>query len=101
MAKHAGLPWDLILSAELARHYKPDREAYLTAVSLLDLKPAEVMMCAAHSIDLVAARSCGLRTAFIFRPDEFGSTGTPNRATGGQFDVVSTSTLDLAAKLGA
>ena len=29
MAKHAGLPWDLILSAELARHYKPDREATL------------------------------------------------------------------------
>jgi 2-haloacid dehalogenase len=35
MGKHAGIPWDLILSAELARHYKPDREAYLTAVSLL------------------------------------------------------------------
>ena len=52
MAKHAGLPWDLILSAELARHYKPDREAYLTAVSLLGLKPEEVMMCAAHLGDL-------------------------------------------------
>ena len=39
MAKNAGLPWDLILSAELARHYKPDREAYLTAVELLGLKP--------------------------------------------------------------
>jgi 2-haloacid dehalogenase len=24
MAKHAGLPWDLILSAELFEHYKPD-----------------------------------------------------------------------------
>jgi len=23
MAKHAGLPWDLILSAEVFRHYKP------------------------------------------------------------------------------
>src|SRR5690242_18036719 len=44
MAKHAGLPWDLILSAELGRHYKPDREAYLTAVSLLELKPGEAMM---------------------------------------------------------
>src|SRR5580658_8124245 len=57
MAKHAGLPWDLILSAELARHYKPDREAYLTAVGLLELKPGEVMMCAAHSNDLMSARS--------------------------------------------
>jgi 2-haloacid dehalogenase len=68
MAKRAGLPWDLILSAELARHYKPDPEAYLVSVSLLGLQPAEVMMCAAHTSDLVAARACGLRTAFIHRP---------------------------------
>jgi 2-haloacid dehalogenase len=68
MAKHAGLPWDLILSAELAKHYKPDREAYLTAVELLGLKPEEVMMVAAHTGDLNAARSFGLRTGFIYRP---------------------------------
>src|SRR5580693_2795250 len=61
MGKHAGLPWDLILSAELAKHYKPDREAYLTAASLLELKPEEVMMCAAHAADLRSARSFGLR----------------------------------------
>jgi 2-haloacid dehalogenase len=101
MAKHAGLPWDLILSAELARHYKADREAYLTAVSLLQLKPEEVMMCAAHSIDLIAARSFGLRTGFIYRPDEFGSTGKADEAKPGDFDVVSSDILDLAAQLGA
>ena len=28
LAKHAGLPLDCILGAELARHYKPDREVY-------------------------------------------------------------------------
>ena len=67
MAKHAGIPWDLIPSAELARHYKPDREAYFTAASLLELEPQEVMMCAAHSNDLLAARDCGLRTGFIHR----------------------------------
>src|ERR1700689_3118358 len=72
MAKHAGIPWDLILSAELARHYKPDREAYLIAVELLGLKPEEVTMVAAHRGDLEAARRCGLRTAFLHRPDEFG-----------------------------
>src|SRR5689334_10162991 len=72
MAKNAGLPWDLILSAELARHYKPDREAYLTAVELLSLKPHEVMMVAAHRSDLAAARSFGLRTGFIHRPNEYG-----------------------------
>jgi 2-haloacid dehalogenase len=101
MAKHAGLPWDLILSAELARHYKPDREAYLTAVSLLELKPEEVMMCAAHTIDLVAARGCGLRTGFIHRPDEFGSAAKADEAKAGDFDVVAGGMADFAAKLGA
>jgi 2-haloacid dehalogenase len=101
MAKHAGLPWDLILSAELARHYKPDREVYLTAASLLDLKPAQVMMCAAHSIDLTAARGCGLRTGFIHRPNEFGQSGKPDDAQPGDFDVVSRDIVDLASKLGA
>src|SRR5438552_14852837 len=72
MAKHVGLPWDLILSAELAHHYKPDREAYLTAVDLLGLKPSEVMMAAAHLGDLSAARGLGLRTGFVHRPNERG-----------------------------
>jgi 2-haloacid dehalogenase len=101
MAKHAGLPWDLILSAELAKHYKPDREAYLTAVELLQLKPAQVMMCAAHSIDLTAARNCGLQTGFIHRPHEFGARRVADEASPGDFDVVSTAgMLDFASKLG-
>jgi 2-haloacid dehalogenase len=101
MAKHAGLPWDLILSAELAKHYKPDRECYLTAVELLSLKPEEVMMVAAHSSDLEAARSFGLRTGFIYRPDEFGPARKPAKAAPGQFDVVSNDAVDLATQMGA
>jgi 2-haloacid dehalogenase len=50
VAKTAGLPWDLILSAELAKHYKPDREAYMTAVALLGLQPGQVMMVATSMI---------------------------------------------------
>ena len=101
MAKHAGLPWDLILSAELAKHYKPDREAYLTAVGLLELEPGQVMMCAAHTGDLAAARNCGLRTAFIRRPAEFGPHGKTDEVRPGDFDIVSSDILDLASKLGA
>ena len=101
MAKHSGLPWDLILGAELARHYKPDREAYLTSVSLLGLKPEEVMMCAAHSGDLNAARSFGLRTGFIHRPNEYGPVRQADNAKPEDFDIVSGSMLDLAAKAGA
>jgi 2-haloacid dehalogenase len=101
MARHAGIPWDLILSAELAKHYKPDREAYLTAVDLLELKSEEVMMCAAHSGDLMSARSFGLRTGFIHRPNEYGPARKADDARPGEFDVVSADMLDLASKLGA
>ncbi len=100
MAKRAGLPWDLILSAELGRHYKPDRESYLTAVELLSLKPEEVMMTAAHRGDLEAARSFGLRTGFIHRPNEYGPTRRADTAKSGDFDVVASDMLDLASKMG-
>src|SRR5215470_8630135 len=101
MAKNAGIPWDLILSAELARHYKPDRESYLTAVELLTLKPEEVMMTAAHRNDLQAARSFGLKTGFIHRADEYGPSRRGDTAKPGDFDVVAEDMLDLAAKMGA
>jgi 2-haloacid dehalogenase len=101
MAKNAGLVWDCVLSSELAGHYKPDREVYLTAASLLDLEPGEVMMAAAHRDDLEAARSFGLGTAFISRPLEFGPDGKPDAASGGEFDVVAEDIIDLAEKLGA
>ena len=101
MAKNAGLPWDLILSAELAKHYKPDRESYLVAAELLSLKPQEVMMSAAHRGDLTAARSFGLRTGFIHRPNEYGPARKADTAQPGDFDVVANDILDLAAKMGA
>lgn len=72
MAKHGSLPWDLILSAEVFKHYKPDPETYLGVAHIFDLKPHEVMLAAAHKDDLLAAYHCGLQTAFIERPAEFG-----------------------------
>ncbi len=58
MAKHAGLPWDLVLSAEVFKHYKPDPETYLGAAKILSLRPEQVMLVAAHNNDLAAARGC-------------------------------------------
>jgi 2-haloacid dehalogenase len=72
MAKHAKLPWDVVFSAELFRHYKPDPQAYLGAVELLGLRPYEVMLVAAHKTDLDGAKRCGLRTGFVARPLEYG-----------------------------
>ena len=72
MAKNAGLPWDLILSAEVFRHYKPDPETYLGVAETFNVRPEQVMLVAAHKDDLLAAKACGLQTAFIERPLEFG-----------------------------
>ena len=72
MAKFAGLPWDLVFSAEWVHHYKPDRETYLSAPRMLDLKPAEVMLVAAHKNDLDGAKKAGLMTCFVPRSKEYG-----------------------------
>jgi 2-haloacid dehalogenase len=72
MAKSAGLPWDCILSAEVFRAYKPDPRTYLGVAETFDLEPSQVMLVAAHQDDLAAARACGLQTAYIERPLEFG-----------------------------
>jgi 2-haloacid dehalogenase len=103
LAKFSGLPWDVVLGSDLVRHYKPDRETYLSAPLYLDLKPEEVMMCAAHAGDLQAARNYGLRTGFIYRPNEYGGgpVGVPDNAKSGEFDVVAASIVDLAQQLGA
>lgn len=100
MAKNAGLPWDCVLSSELFGHYKPDPEVYRGAAQLLNLAPDEVMMVAAHPPDLKAAQKCGLKTAYVPRPLEYGpqSTLAPHD---GKFDVVAESFLDLAKQLGS
>ncbi len=101
MAKHAGLPWDAVFSAELAQHYKPDQRAYLKAVDLLNLQPAQILMVAAHPGDLRAAAQAGLKTAYVYRPLEWGEERVRERNTAGEFDFDADSFLDLAIQLGA
>ena len=100
MAKRAGLPWDLILSAELVRHYKPDPETYLMIPFLLDLSPEEVMLVAAHPSDLRHAQEYGLRAAYVLRPQEWGPEAEAEPPDP-SFDLVAEDLLELAEKLGA
>jgi 2-haloacid dehalogenase len=100
LAKHGGLPWDCILGAELARHYKPDREVYQSAADFLDLKPSAIMMVAAHLADLHAAKGAGLTTAFVARPLEFGPNGKPDLIADPSIDLAAKDFIDLAAQLG-
>ena len=101
LAKYGGLPWDCILGAELARHYKPDREVYQSAADFLDLKVDQVMMVAAHLGDLRAAKGVGLRTAFVPRPHEYGPGGKPDLQPDSAVELPATDFNDLARQLGA
>ena len=100
MAKNAGLPWDLILGAEIFEHYKPDPETYLGAARLLSMSPGEVMMVAAHNNDLKAAQSHGLKTAFVPRPTEYGPNQRRDFEATGDWTMVVKDFNDLAARLG-
>jgi len=101
MAKRAGLPWDLIFSAEHFQRYKPHPDTYLGVCRQLDLPPAQVMMVAAHNDDLHAARACGLATGFVARPTEYGPAQTRDLAAEEAWDVVAVDIEELAARMGA
>ncbi|HYH90770.1 MAG TPA: haloacid dehalogenase type II [Solirubrobacteraceae bacterium] len=100
LARHAGLPWDAILGAEIARAYKPDPVVYRASVAALGIEPGEAMMVAAHNADLAAAAECGLRTAFIARPGEHGPGQRSDLRAETEVDVEAGDFEALAAALG-
>lgn len=100
MARRAGLPWDAILGAEVARHYKRQPEAYLITAAFLDLAPEQCMLVAAHNDDLVVASGLGFRTAFVARPTEYGPGQDEDLRAEHEFDIIATSMIDVADQLG-
>ncbi len=99
MARRGGLPWDAILGAEVTRAYKPDPRAYLGTAEILGLAPGDVCLVAAHHTDLAAARACGLKTAYIARPDEYGGRPAPDVDAAQDWDWSADSLTALAAQL--
>ena len=99
MAKRAGLPWDCILSAEVFKAYKPHPDTYLGVASTFDLEPEQVMMVAAHHEDLEAARSYGLKTAYIERPLEFGALQIKDVSARPENDFHASSIIELDKQL--
>ena len=99
-AKRAGIPWDTVLGAEVARAYKSERKCYETTAALLGLANGECLMVAAHDEDLQRSKGFGFRTAFVHRPDELGPGRGGNGGPAEAYDVVAEDFLDLADKLG-
>lgn len=100
VVKRAALPFDAVLTAEIARAYKPAAAVYRLAVYYLDLPPEAMMMVACHKYDLHAAKAFGMKTAFVARPLEFGPQGKPDVTPDPAFDVNARDFLDLADQLG-
>lgn len=101
LVKNANLPFDAILTAELATSYKPSPAVYQLAVDYLGYRPDQILMVACHKYDLKAARAFGMKTAFVPRPLEFGPGATPDVAPESWLDVYATSFIDLADRLSA
>ena len=100
VVKRGTLPFDAVLTAELARAYKPALAVYRLAVDYLDLPPEAMMMVACHKYDLHAAKAFGMRTAFVARPLEFGPQGRPDVAPEPAFTINARDFGDLADRLG-
>lgn len=99
ISRYAGLEWDCLLSAELARHFKPEREAYLKAAELLGLEPGRILMVAAHYDDLDGAHAAGFRTAYVQRPREYGPGYKMPPRPSFDFDFEARDLGDLARQL--
>lgn len=70
LARHAGLPWDMVLGAEMACQYKPLPVVYQTSVALLRLDPADCLMVA--SAQLRSGSCVGMWTALRLCPASAG-----------------------------
>jgi 2-haloacid dehalogenase len=99
LSRYAGLSWDAILGAEFAGVYKPDPRAYLGTAKALGVEPGELCLVASHHSDLSAARACGLLTAYIHRPLEYGGRPAPDLSSAQDWDYSTDSIESLAHQL--
>ena len=100
VSRRNGLDWDCVVSCEMIGSYKPNPEAYITCAKWLGYRPEEIVMVACHNFDLLAARKTGYRSAFVRRPDEWGTAGPPDPQPDPAHDIVVDTFGELADRLG-
>lgn len=67
VADNIQVPFNKIISVEQVGVFKPHPAVYRRAARALDKEPAQIMMVAAHSFDILGARACGFRAAYVNR----------------------------------
>ncbi|KAA8692895.1 Haloacid dehalogenase, type II [Pseudomonas caricapapayae] len=100
LARFGGLPWDVIVGAEIAGTYKPMPQTYLKSAKAVGLAPEAIAMVAAHNSDLAAARASGFKTVFVRRPSEHGPGQTSDLDAEQDWDLIVDSLTDAAEALG-
>ena len=98
-AKRNGLSWDAVFSCEMIGRYKMLPVSYEQVAKWLVLDPSEIMMVACHNIDLNAARAVGYKSAFVRRPDEWGTAGPPDPDPDEHHDIIADDFPDLVKQL--
>ncbi|HEU0217175.1 MAG TPA: haloacid dehalogenase type II [Stellaceae bacterium] len=101
VSRRNGIAWDAVIACEMLQVYKTRPEAYQRAAQLLQTPPGEILMVACHNFDLDAARGEGYRTAFVRRPDEWGTAGPPDPTPNPACDIVVDGFAELADRLAA
>ena len=59
--------FDNVISVEVAGAFKPHPGVYRKAAGVLGKEPGELLMVSANSFDVMGARACGYRGAFVNR----------------------------------
>jgi len=59
--------FDALISVQRAGVFKPHPAVYRTGALVLGREPHEIMMVAAHAFDIMGARACGYRGAYVNR----------------------------------
>ena len=67
LSERVEVSFDAVVSVQEAGAFKPHPSVYRTAARILASEPDQMMMVTAHSIDVMGARACGYRGAFVNR----------------------------------
>jgi len=67
LCKSSGLSFDMLFSSELMGVYKPAPESYRKTLELVNVRPEESVMVAAHASDVRGGKGAGMRTVYVRR----------------------------------
>ncbi|KAK5053957.1 hypothetical protein LTR84_001919 [Exophiala bonariae] len=98
LCKSSGLSFNTLFSSQLLGVYKPAPESYQKVLQLVQLRPEETVMVAAHAYDVRGAKDAGMRTIYIHRWTD--DINEDMKVVKGENDFFLEDMTDLAATIG-